>query len=404
MFTLKKSIALFSSVLLGSFSFSTIASEVAERSIADVAPAVDHHQHSQHKMDFSQQKRAAALHIAQQYPQLRHLLAKEISADKQSVSLQALKQAKQSLDLSAFNHFEHAVINAKGYSATDLSGQLTELRLADKSMLSALQHGMTPLFAFEPAGDEDQWQYIEAFDSQGNSHLLDVHEMPQRPVLVVDINAGTDLKAGLAQMKAVFASYQHNGQSINQNIKSTSASAITVQGGADTLETSVLKKISLKNDEEPWIAGNAEIYAVVNGVDASREAPILDVVDMPYLDDEGTTYSPNQIVIFWARYRWSAADMIIMEHDDNTNYKDLAIVLANTAGEIMRLIPDPTVQGLAVLGQITAGLIKAMPDDWFTNDDDFVDVFYTLLKDSSYSNYNGASANAKISLEPLTIN
>ena len=44
-----------------------------------------------------------------------------------------------------------------------------------------------------------------------------------------------------------------------------------------------------------------------------------------------------------------------------------------------------------------------MPDEWFSDDDDYVDVFYTLEKDKSYVNYMGASRNAKITLVPYVI-
>ena len=44
-----------------------------------------------------------------------------------------------------------------------------------------------------------------------------------------------------------------------------------------------------------------------------------------------------------------------------------------------------------------------MPDSWFTNDDDYVDVYYTLFEGQRYSNHKGASSNATITLEPLTI-
>ncbi|MFT4926225.1 MAG: hypothetical protein ACI8WB_002323 [Phenylobacterium sp.] len=84
----------------------------------------------------------------------------------------------------------------------------------------------------------------------------------------------------------VFASYANGDTTLSSSDKQTSAVIVADNGGVEPLETSVLKKISVTNDEEPWIAGNAQMYAVVNGVDASREKPILDVVDMPYLDDD----------------------------------------------------------------------------------------------------------------------
>ena len=70
----------------------------------------------------------------------------------------------------------------------------------------------------------------------------------------------------------------------------------------------------------------------------------------------------------------------------------------------MRAIPDPKVQGYAIIPQLTNQLIKAMPSHWFSNDDDYVDVFYTLFEGQRYRNYMGASNNARITLSPLTIN
>jgi hypothetical protein len=206
------------------------------------------------------------------------------------------------------------------------------------------------------------------------------------------------LKAGLQLMREVFAA--HSG--LSKDISADAPTMVTTAG--NVLEISVMQKVSLNDDQEPWISGNAEVYAVVNGVSAERVEPILDIVDMPYLDEDGKTYYPNQIMVYWDRYRWAVADMIIMEHDDNTNYKDLALALLDAAGAILRAIPDPTVQGYSVIPPITSGIIKAMPDGWFSNDDDYVDVFYTILKDTTYTNRYGASGNAKMTLAPLNIN
>ena len=69
----------------------------------------------------------------------------------------------------------------------------------------------------------------------------------------------------------------------------------------------------------------------------------------------------------------------------------------------MKSIPDPEVQGYAMIPKLTNELLKAMPDDWFTNDDDYIDVFYTLFEGKNYTNHYGASSNAKVTIEPLTI-
>lgn len=394
MFNLKKSVALMTGLLFSSIAVAA-PTDSADIKLQTLPELNEQNQQTNQKVDFAEQKRVTALQIAQQYKQLKPLLARKITADNQTISLADLQKAK-GLNISEFNYFNQSVISAKGYAD---EVEMVELRLADESMLNAMQNGVAPLFAFEPAGDESQWQYIEAFDSEGATHLLDVHEMPKRPVMVVDIDSQKDLQAGVAQMKRVFDEFRRSGKTsykLSQSIKAEVSSA-------DVLQTTVLKNIRLNDDQEPWISGKAEIYGVVNGVDASREAPELDIVDMPYLDHDDTTYYPNQIVIYWDRYRWGAADMILMEQDDNTNYQDLAVRLLNLATEIMRAIPDATVQGYAIIPQLTSQLIQAMPSHWFTNDDDYVDVLYTLMKDTTYTNHYGASGNAKVTLAPLNI-
>lgn len=386
MLTLKKPITLLTCL----FSFATAGNALAADKTTVESPVIKPGVQYK-KFDFSADKRAAAKHIAGQYAQLKDLLASELDYDNLSLDITELSQS--TLNLSAMKDFEAKVIAKKGFDVDTQS--LVELRLADQSMLSLVQQGVKPLFAYEPEGDESHWQYIEAFDADGNTHLLDVFEMPARPILVLDINAKADLKQGLKLMRDIFSAAGKGKLAVPTETRTSSASAV--------LETTVLKQIRVNDDQEPWISGKAEMYGVVNGVDADRVEPELDVVDMPYLDYDDTNYYPNQIVIYWARYRWAAADMIIMEADGNTNYKDLALTLLDIASTILATIPDPTVQGYAIIPQLTSQLIKAMPDDWFTNDDDYVDVLYTILKNTTYTNHYGASGNAKVTLAPLNI-
>lgn len=135
----------------------------------------------------------------------------------------------------------------------------------------------------------------------------------------------------------------------------------------------------------------------------SRDEPVLDIIDMPYLDYSETDYSPNQVMIYWQRYRWSAADMLLMEKDDGTNYKDLARTLLEVATAALKAIPDPEVQAYAIIPQLTGKNLEAIPDSWATNDDDFVDVFYTLRQGTMYSDYSAAGNNVTATFAPLTI-
>ncbi|AOT09914.1 DUF3103 family protein [Pseudoalteromonas luteoviolacea] len=302
-----------------------------------------------------------------------------LSRDTMSLGIQANRLTRQLKGLSSYGQ------------------QVFQLRLADSAMLDAWQGGQLPLIAFSPRGEDTTWLHVEAFDADGQLHLLDATQMPQRPVLIVELDKQVVHKEGIAVMRKVFNQHFSKAQSI---LETDALDTIDIQSA---ISTSVINHIRLNDDKEPWVSGAAEIYAIVNGVSPSRDEPVLDIVDLPYLDNDGQDYSPNQILIHWERYRWQAADVLLMEHDDNTNYQELAVAFLDVVTQAMKLIPNPKVQGYAIIPQLTNELIKAMPSHWFSNDDDYVDVFYTLFENRRYSNLMGASNNAKMTLSPLTI-
>ncbi|MCH7373707.1 DUF3103 family protein [Aeromonas sp. MR16] len=265
--------------------------------------------------------------------------------------------------------------------------QLMQLRLANPEQADALKQGVEPLIAYVPSGDEQSWSAIEAFDGAGNPVYLDVNQAPARPVLVVEADPVKAKNAGLKVMRRALA-------------EADLQCAPRVANSTAPLKTSILKKIRLSDDQEPWLLGAAEVYAVVAGVNPSRDEPVVDIVDMPYLDYDNTDYSPNQILVYWDRYRWGAVDLVMMEQDDNVNYKELsallieALKLGFTAGGVPEALPFLDLGGR---------IVKALPDSWMTNNDDYLDTFYTLEQDQSYQQYPGAAGNAVITLEPKEI-
>lgn len=353
----------------------------------------------------AQQKRALALQLSESYAELETTLKTEISAQNLSISVSTLFEEQPDSDFSQQMVVADAQIRSmKGIE--DFTEQLLQLRIADASMIKEWQEGQSPLFAFEPKGNDASWQYIEAFDVYGQVHQLDVYQMPDVPVFVVDSNSEVELRAGLQAMRAQMNAL---GQSttlttVESGSVAAQAMARSSDNSAEPISTTVLKKIHLADDKEPWISGAAEIYAIVTGINPSRDEPTIDLVEMPYLDYDKQDYFPNQVMIQWSRYRWGAADLILMEQDDGTDYKELAKLLVKVAEEVLKLIPDPEVQAYAIIPQITGKIIDAIPDGLLVNDDDYVDVFYTLMQDTSYVDHPGASGNAVTTFEPLTIN
>ncbi|NNN68282.1 DUF3103 domain-containing protein [Vibrio sp. 3-2(1)] len=353
----------------------------------------------------AQQKRALALQLSESYAELETTLKTEISAQNLSISVSTFFEEQPDSDFSQQMVVADAQIRSmKGIE--DFTEQLLQLRIADASMIKEWQEGQSPLFAFEPKGNDASWQYIEAFDVYGQVHQLDVYQMPDVPVFVVDSNSEVELRAGLQAMRAQMNAL---GQSttlttVESGSVAAQAMARSSDNSAEPISTTVLKKIRLADDKEPWISGAAEIYAIVTGINPSRDEPTIDLVEMPYLDYDKQDYFPNQVMIQWSRYRWGAADLILMEQDDGTDYKELAKLLVKVAEEVLKLIPDPEVQAYAIIPQITGKIIDAIPDGLLVNDDDYVDVFYTLMQDTSYVDHPGASGNAVATFEPLTIN
>lgn len=337
-------------------------------------------------------KRQLAKDIASNYSVLNRTLKQQVSQYNLTVAADNLA-ALGTQKMQSLSTANNAIEQLKGLPKTN--DNLLQIRLASDKMLPKWQKGEAPLFAYAPEGDDKSWTEVEAFDQYGNIHYLSAEQRPTQPVFVIELDQEKVRTAGLAVMKSI----------LSANNKTLSAlSAQDTLDGDEPISTSVLESIQLNDDEEPWISGSAEVYAVVTGVNPSRDEPVLDIVDLPYLDHDNTTYTPNQVLIHWERYRWEAVDLLLMEQDDNTNYKTLATKLLEIAEQVLASIPNVEVQGYSFIPKLTNELIAQMPDEWFTNNDDYVDVFYTLFEGQQYTQHTGASVNATITLSPLQIN
>jgi hypothetical protein len=217
---------------------------------------------------------------------------------------------------------------------------------------------------------------------------LDAHVPPNQPTLVVRINGRLSMEKQLAQANELLraAGLQNALPNFSQP-KGTGHWTTRLDG------------IWLDNDEEPWISGAAEVYAITSGVLPGNQ-PQIQVVDMPYLDNEHHTYYPQQIVLDWANYSYGVASVLLYEHDDNTNYKQLVTVLISAVGAGASLAGYPQVTAVT---EIANRIVAAMPDDWFTNDDDYVDSFYTIEKTRGSGGRWGAAGNAWISYTPYEL-
>jgi Protein of unknown function (DUF3103) len=246
--------------------------------------------------------------------------------------------------------------------------------------------------AWAPAGDERHWTEIPAYQLGGARVALDPLRTPDVPVLVVETHGRL---AMLQEIESANTRLQRAGlQRAPSKI-----GPIEVGNAAGDLQTTLLTSVRLADDREPWISGAAETYAIVSGVIGSND-PQLIVVDMPYLDNDKTTYAPNQILINWGNFQYQVANIQLFEHDSNTNYQDLVTAIIAAVGAVGSLAGFPVVQAVS---EIANRIVAAIPANAFTNDDDYVDSFYTIEETRTYTGRVGASNNATISIQPFTV-
>lgn len=265
------------------------------------------------------------------------------------------------------------VLAAKGLPAGGPS--LLRIRLAHPDMRAALARGEAPLVAAAPADDAEAT--VTAYARDGATVLLDAAKPPRRPVFVVEVDTAKALPLGLDVLASVL------------DARGISEAQPLAAGGYWATQ---VRSVRLDDDQEPWIKGDAEIFGIAGGFGPDGKVAV-NTVTMPYLDHDGTTYYPNQLIVHFSAYKYNLADFVMMEDDGDTNYQSLAIALANALLTI--------VDGGAYVPLVNA-ILNAIPASWWRDDPDYVDSWYTLSTATS-GTLVGAAASGRMALAPYWV-
>ncbi|WP_225844787.1 DUF3103 family protein [Streptomyces sp. HPF1205] len=266
-------------------------------------------------------------------------------------------------------------------------GSLLRLRLGTQAMAAGLRPGTVPLVAAAVTGGKAST--ATAYDAQGRTHTLDARTAPKQAVYVIDID-GT--KAAAAGMSVINRTLQAAGLDAGTSAAPKSAATDRAAAATSGYWATKLDAVYLTDDEEPWIEGDAEIYSLVSGFGWDGKVRV-DSVDMPYLDNDHHTYYPNQLVINWSNYKYDAADLVMMESDSGQNYQSLAIAIADA---LLYITDNGAYQPLV------DAILNAIPSAWYTNDDDYVDSWYTITEQES-GTIHGARGNGWMTIEPYWV-
>ncbi|MFF8993517.1 DUF3103 family protein [Streptomyces sp. NPDC014983] len=280
---------------------------------------------------------------------------------------------------------DRQIAAAKGLDAK--TGSLLQLRLGDPSMRASLAAGTAPWVA--AAVSDDDATSVTAYDSRGRAHRVDARKAPAHPVYVVDVDSSKALAAGLDVLSKELVKDGVRSAAPAAAVNTTATPRAAATAGYWTTK---ITAVELSDDEEPWIKGAAEIYTLVSGFGQDGKVRV-DPVDMPYLDYDGTVYKPNQILVNWSNYKYNLADAVMMEDDGSTNYRDLAKAIATALLTI-------TDQGTYI--PLVNAILDAIPNDWWTDDPDYVDSWYTLAQNNQ-GTYYGARGNGWMTVEPYFV-
>lgn len=252
------------------------------------------------------------------------------------------------------------------------------------------------LIAFPPVGEDREFPSVDAVSLDGRWLKLDGRMPPTVPVIVVRVNGRLSWARQVASANALLK--QAGIQSLPA-LQSLQRQSQPMAAAGTGYWTTRLESIRLNDDEEPWISGDAEVYAVTSGVLPGNQAQVQ-IVDMPYLNDDGVTYSPRQIILDWQDYSFGVANIQLFEHDDGLNYRDLVAAIIAAIGGAGSLAGFPEITAVI---EIANRILTAMPDSWLTNDDDYVDSLYTIEKTRGETNRAGAAGNAVVTYIPYEL-
>jgi len=317
---------------------------------------------------------------------LRLFTAQASSGERDGIPLHALTTRSHGEAIARIDDANRQLTATKGL--TGWSQGVLRLRLylpgdADGRLPAELDD---VLVAVEPAGDERQLTSIPAFDAHGKRHELDARTAPTMPVLVLDVDSQASARAGVMLM--------------NQALRQANLQARDAGAMATGAELTVLTGIRLKDDEEPWFKGKAEIFAIVSGMKPGKAEPQIEIKEMEYLDYDNTTYAPYQDMVSWADYGLGMANLQLFERDqEDLNYQELA---SKVAGAVQNHLATSK-PGASAVTAIGKAILDAMPSSLLVDSNDYVDSFYLIEKGRSYTDLAGAGGNATASFCPHVV-
>ncbi|MFD3330319.1 DUF3103 family protein [Streptomyces sp. NPDC058701] len=262
---------------------------------------------------------------------------------------------------------------------------LLRLRLLRPEMATAYQSGTAPLIMAEAPDDVTS---LTALRTDGSTVTLSKTSFnPNQPVLVVTYDGARAVELGMSVMEQTMralgvasgASSTTIANDADAAVRIKTAHGMSVDGGPGL-------SVNGGSLQEPWWKGDAEVFGVLGGVGTNTDPncatkgtcpdgqPRINNIPMPFWKKNSVFYAPNQAIWTTDQFQMDnngldLKDLVILEEDDGTSYKELAKSTAAIA--------------LSKFGQgnyapIANTIISNIPDNAFSDDTDTLDTYSAI--------------------------
>jgi hypothetical protein len=123
-------------------------------------------------------------------------------------------------------------------------------------------------------------------------------------------------------------------------------------------------------------------------------------VHLPYPHHEDTDYFPNQVLVFWSDFRFSAANIQFWDHGDGVDYKAILEAIIKGATAALAGAGIPVFSWIPTLAD---AILDAMPSSWWRDSDTLLDTFYVLKKGQPYKARLGTGGAVQVDLAPWVL-
>ncbi|RYZ57382.1 MAG: DUF3103 family protein [Proteobacteria bacterium] len=277
-------------------------------------------------------------------------LTKALAKSKGKVSLKDLAANSSSEAL------KESILGMEGYEDMVVTVPVAEHR-------EKVGNSEDALVVVLPESDDKDVKELDAIDANGNEVKIPVGKIPSTPVITI----GRDESLPKEKVDAVV---------VVEEVKTPVVTETPKEVGLK------LESFRFTDTHEPWFKGSPEMYVIISYMDKSGKG-VTKTVELEGADKKNTTYNMEQILHLWDDNKYQFVDMAFMEHDSNMDFTGISEVVLSASAKVTSLLYPTAAPAVTIVSDILSAAMKAIPNKYFVDNDDYVDTINLVEKDQN---------------------